>query len=366
MPDPIIRVLVVDDSAVTRKVLREVIQSDPNMKVVAVASNGQEALQQIDAYQPDVVTLDVQMPIMDGLATLDEIFVRCPVPVIMVSALTKLGAKTTLDALERGAVDCVLKPDAKATSLPMFREELLKKIRSSAGIDVRRILAIRQERRSRRLWPTQTTPVVKPTLESGMEELAEVCIALGISTGGPSALTVLFENLRAPMPPIVIVQHMPLHFTGPLAWRLDSLSEISVKEAEADDVLKANQALIAPAGHHLSLRRSGKQVRVTIEDGPQVSGHRPSVDVMMLSAAKIFGPRCLGVIMTGMGRDGVDGCAAIRAAGGYVLGQNEATSDVYGMNKVAFQSGHVDRQFPLDDSATVIAAAVERLQNPVA
>jgi two-component system, chemotaxis family, protein-glutamate methylesterase/glutaminase len=362
MPPKNIRVLVVDDSVVIRKILRELIQSDPDMQVVGTAADGREALDQIEVFRPDVVTLDVQMPNMDGLATLDAIFARQPIPVIMVSALTKLGAKTTLDALDRGALDCVLKPDPGTNTTAAFREELLRKIHSSAGIDMRHILAIRQKRRARRCRPPCPAPVAKPLLDMGAEELAEMCVAVGISTGGPSALTVLFNVLRPPMPAIVVVQHMPLRFTGPLACRLDALSELSVKEAEADDVLRPNHVLIAPAGRHLLLRRSGNLVRVALNDEPPQSGHRPSVDVMMQSAAKVFGPRCLGVIMTGMGSDGVSGCAAIRAAGGYVLGQDEASSDIYGMNKAAHQAGHVDRQFSLDDAATVIGTGVERLK----
>lgn len=356
-----IRVLVVDDSTVTREVLRELIQSDPDMRVVGTAADGREALDQMEAFHPDVVTLDVQMPNMDGLATLEAIFARQPIPVIMVSGLTRIGAKITLDALERGALDCVLKPDPGANTTAAFREELLRKIRCGAGIDVRRILAIRQKRKARLRSVPSSTPVAKPLTDAGAEELAEMCIAVGISTGGPSALTVLFEVLRPPMPAIVVVQHMPLRFTGPLACRLDALSELSIKEAEADDVLRPNHVLIAPAGRHLLLRRSGNLVRVALDDGPPQSGHRPSVDVMMQSAAKAFGPHCLGVIMTGMGRDGMDGCATIRAAGGYVLGQDEASSDVYGMNKIAHQAGHVDRQFSLDDAAAAVRMEVTRL-----
>jgi two-component system, chemotaxis family, protein-glutamate methylesterase/glutaminase len=360
MTAKIIRVLVVDDSMVMRAVLRELIQSAPDMKVVGTAADGQEALGQIEAFRPDVVTLDVEMPTMDGLAALEAILARQPVPAIMVSAVTKLGAKTTLDALDRGAVDCVLKPDPGADATDSFREELLRKIRSSAGIDVHRILAIRRERKVRRSQLPRPA-AAKPLLETGAEDLAGMCVAVGISTGGPSALTLLFEALRPPMPAIVGVQHMPRRFTGPLACRLDGLSALSIKEAEADDVLRPNHVLIAPAGRHLLLRRSGDSVRVRLEDGPPQSGHRPSVDVMMQSAAKLFGANCLGVIMTGMGRDGVDGCAAIRAAGGYVLGQDEATSDVYGMNKIAYLSGHVDRQFSLDDAARSVSMEVTRL-----
>jgi two-component system chemotaxis response regulator CheB len=193
-------------------------------------------------------------------------------------------------------------------------------------------------------------------------ELVGRCVAIGISTGGPPALAQLFDALGPPMPPIVVVQHMPSSFTKPFACRLDSLSELSVKEAATGDVLVPNQVLLAPGGKHLQVRRVGHMVRVVIHDGPAVSGHKPSVDVMMNSVAEAFGGGCLGVIMTGMGRDGADGCRAIRAAGGYTLGQNEATSDVYGMNKVAYVEGHIDQQFALQDAATLITQQVRRLR----
>ena len=255
----------------------------------------------------------------------------------------------------------MLKPGSDASSRAAFREDLLRATRASVGIDVRRMLAIRRERKSRKHRPSCLTSTAKRLGDAGTDGLSEICVAIGVSTGGPSALTMLFGALRPPMPPIVVVQHMPLHFTGPLATRLDALAELSVKEAAADDVLRPNQVLIAPAGCHFRLRRGAEVVRVALGEGPPVSGHKPSVDVMMASVAKQFGPRCLGLIMTGMGRDGVDGCAAIRAAGGFVLGQNEATSDVYGMNKAAFVAGHIDRQFALDDAATVVSMEVKRL-----
>jgi two-component system chemotaxis response regulator CheB len=197
---------------------------------------------------------------------------------------------------------------------------------------------------------------------AALSELAAKCVAIGISTGGPPALAQLFETLRLPMPPIVVVQHMPPSFTKPLAWRLDSLSDLSIKEAAQGDVLEPNHVLVAPGGKHLQVRRLGGAVKVVIRDGPVVSGHKPSVDVMMNSVAEAFGTGCLGVIMTGMGRDGADGCRAIRAAGGYVIGQDESTSDVYGMNKVAYVEGNVDRQFALDEAAAVIAHQVRRLR----
>jgi two-component system chemotaxis response regulator CheB len=381
-----IRVLVVDDSAVIRSLIADSIAATSGMKVVGQAEDGRRALEMLDAVRPDVITLDIQMPRMDGLATLDAVLAKRPIPVIIVSSLTKLGAEITLDALDRGAVDYLAKPDYVAKTRAALQEELPRKIRMAAGCDVRRIVEIRRGQRQRiaqRAAAQGTNSTCgKPLSGHGPSDgrlsaanhggglaaspaaaaLAGKCIAIGISTGGPPALAQLFAAIRPPMPPIVVVQHMPPNFTKPLAWRLDSLSDLSVKEAASGDVLEPNHVLIAPGGKHLQVRRLGDVVKVVIRDGLPVSGHKPSVDVMMKSVADAFAGVCLGVIMTGMGRDGADGCQAIRAAGGYVIGQDEATSDVYGMNKVAHVEGHVDRQFALDDAATVIAHQVRRLR----
>ena len=360
-----IRVLVVDDSALMREMICDGIEKAPAMEVAGCASDGDKALEALDRINPDVVTLDIQMPNRDGLSTLDEILTRRPVPVLMVSAHTRLGADITLDALDRGAIDYVAKPDSRTEAERVFSEELPRKIRSVAGTDVKRILEIRHARKQRRQEHRQRRQqqqaVSKQAPETGPTELADKCIALGISTGGPPALRSLFENLRPPMPPIVVVQHMPPNFTKALAWRLDGLSQLAIKEAAEGDRLQMNQVLIAPGGVHLELKRMGSLVQTKLRDGPQVSSHKPSVDVMMKSAAAIFGSRCLGVIMTGMGRDGSDGCGEIRRAGGYVLGQDEDSSDVYGMNKVAFVEGNVDRQFSLDEAARTLGLHVRRL-----
>jgi two-component system, chemotaxis family, protein-glutamate methylesterase/glutaminase len=347
-----IRILVVDDSAVSRAIICDQIEAAVGMSVAGRCRDGRTALEKIAALQPDVVTLDLQMPGMDGLAVLDAMFAINPIPVIMVSSLTYAGAAVTLDALERGAVDYVPKPEKGGIRDQAFGEELLSKIRGAINVDVRRMIALRKRRR---VAPKLSSPpVVKPTADACPAELANKCIALGISTGGPPALTRLLSELRPPMPPIVIVQHMPPQFTGPLAGRLNSLSALSVREASDGDTVEANGVLIAPGGKHLEISRRGSRVRVSTRDGEPVSGHKPSVDVMMNGAAEAFGPNCLGVIMTGMGRDGVNGCRAIRRAGGYVLGQDEASSDVYGMNKVAFVEGNVDQQFALSDAAATI------------
>lgn len=359
-----IRVLVVDDSAVIRQQICDSVNAASDMEVAGTASNGRQAIKAFGATQPDIVTLDVQMPDMDGLATLDEILAKRPLPVIMVSGLTQLGANVTFEALERGAMDYVAKPERREEVEAILGDDLLRKIRSFVGADVKRILQIRKERAERaKNRPPRRPSVAPPTepVEAIEPDAAQSCIAIGISTGGPPALASLFESLRPPMPPIVVVQHMPAHFTRPFAWRLNALSQLSIKEAETGDTLRPNHVLIAPGGTHLELRRQGEQVKAVLRDGPPVSSHKPSVDVMMKTAASIFGPRLIGVIMTGMGRDGADGCGAIRAAGGFVLGQDEASSDVYGMNKVAFVEGHVDRQFDLNEAALVIRNQVRRI-----
>jgi two-component system, chemotaxis family, protein-glutamate methylesterase/glutaminase len=363
-------VLVVDDSAVMREMICDFLAGAAGIEVVATAANGRKALEMLDDVNPDLVTLDVQMPEMDGLATLDAILKKRPLPVIMCSSLTTRGAATTLDALERGALDYVAKPEGGAPAVhASLREELVRKVRTMAGTDVRRMLRIRRERADRlklrsTLTPSTTITSTNAKATSGdISQFADECIALGISTGGPPALTSLFQSLQSPLPPIVVVQHMPADFTKALAWRLNSITSLTVKEAESGDVLKPNCVYIAPGGRHLHLRKEAGAVKCLIRDGENVSGHKPSVDVMMTSAAEIYGSRCLGVIMTGMGRDGADGCAAIRRAGGYVLGQDEASSDVYGMNKVAFVEGNVDRQFSLDDAANAVTSQVRRMSS---
>jgi two-component system chemotaxis response regulator CheB len=360
-----IRVMVVDDSLVIRKIISDFINETHGMEVVATASDGLKALEAFQSIEPDMVTLDVQMPHMDGLATLEALLHIRPVPVIMVSALTRHGADITLEALDRGAMDYVAKPERGCDTQKALRDDLVKKIRSVAGIDVRRIVEIRRERKKRtaelRLRPTESK---QPSSELAATSLADKCIALGISTGGPPALSCLFEQLQAPMPPIVVVQHMPANFTKPLAWRLNAISPLSIKEAEAGDILRPNHVYIAPGGRHLQLQRQGRSAKVVLRDDPPVSGHRPSVDVLMKTAASIYRDRLLGVIMTGMGHDGVAGCRAIRAEGGYVLGQDEVTSDVYGMNKAAYVEGHVDRQFSLQEAAQILSRQVRNLWQP--
>ena len=365
-----LRVLVVDDSQLIRALISDLLEEATDIEVIGTAADGMEAVRMSRSLKPDVITLDVQMPKMDGLQTLDKILEQQSIPVIMVSATTQLGGQITLDALDRGALDYIAKPEGLKEAETTLRTELIRKIRSVASTDVQRVLRMRRERAEKRqerrdaratageARQTVTTPSAPPSDVSVCDKL----IAIGISTGGPPALASIFELLPGGLPPIVIVQHMPANFTKAFAMRMNSFSKVEIKEAETGDVLKPGHAYLAPGGFHLEVKRNGRNGgKLLVREGDHVSGHRPSVDVMMTSAAQVYGNRILGIVMTGMGRDGSNGCKAVRTAGGYVLGQDEASSDVYGMNKVAFQEGNVDRQFSLDEAPTLIPAQVRRM-----
>ena len=351
------RVLVVDDSSTMRNVICDFISGESDFEVAGTASNGIEAVEKHEELRPDIVTLDLQMPRMQGIDALDAIIERRATAVIVVSSLTKRSAEITMQALERGAFDYISKPDARTDS-DMFLDLLLRKLRASAHADVRRVLEIRQER-MKQLRQRQQSRNCTPQSDkvSEAKKFQNCCVAIGISTGGPPALASLFECLRPPLPPIVIVQHMPEMFTGSFAARLDACSDIKVTEATGGESLRPNEALLAPGGKHLRLiRKRGTVVTDIDQEQPAVSGHKPSVDVMMRDAAAAFVDRCIGVIMTGMGFDGVAGCEAISSGGGLVLGQDEPSSDVYGMNKAAFKAGYVDLQFSLNELPDLIKA----------
>lgn len=354
MKDHPIRVLIVDDSALMRQILKDIIGRDERFEVLGTARDGEEALEKIQTTRPDVVTLDVEMPRLDGLSTLRRIL-RDPLPVIMVSALTQRDADVTLKALELGAVDHIAKPVNLTKTGDAFAEALTNKVHSAAQTDVPRMLRMRKSRSAAHRARQGSLNATSSTGGTGSPIRYENgCIALGISTGGPPALTSFFEACEPPLPPMVIVQHMPENFTKAFADRLDSISPFAIKEAETGDVLESNTVLIAPGGRHLRLERKQNQVITRIVAGEPVSGHKPSVDVMMKSAAQVFGRECLGVIMTGMGCDGADGCVAIGEAGGYVIGQDQESSDVYGMNRAAFLGGGVNEQFSLEELPQVL------------
>jgi two-component system chemotaxis response regulator CheB len=337
----------VDDSAYLRFTLRKHLAADTEIEIVGTARNGVEALQQIDRLDPDVLTLDVEMPMMDGLTTLGKIMETSPRPVVMLSSLTKEGAKETVQALTLGAVDFVAKPTSKG-EIEAIMGEVIKKVKLAVGAQVK------TSRLSAALERAQvgTTVIKRPTrpLENN-----DSVVCIGTSTGGPRALNqvlpALNGNLQAA---IVIVQHMPVGFTRSLAERLDTLSELHVKEAEMGDSLQVGQVLLAPGGYHLEFDQQGK---VNLTKGATVHGVRPAVDVTLSSLATNFGERCTAVIMTGMGRDGTNGCALIHSAGGTVIAEDQSTCVVWGMPRSVLEAGLADEVVGLND----IPAAVESL-----
>lgn len=331
-----IRVLIVDDSATARAVLREILESDPAIEVVATASDAYVARDKIVELKPDVVCLDVEMPRMDGITFLKRLMHYMPIPVVMVSSLTQNGARTTLEALDAGAVDFVGKPHSHIyDGVETMREELLSKIKMASRVRVR-------QRSLQSIQQANTTSLAETTNK---------ILAIGASTGGTEALKDVLMGLPRNAPGTIIVQHMPSNFTGPFAERLNGLCAMEVREARNGDSITPGVVLIAPGDYHMVVRRSGARYYVEIGSGEKVSGHRPSADVLFNSVAKIAGANAIGVILTGMGGDGARGLLAMRNAGSRTIGQDEASCIVYGMPKVAFDLGAVERQLPLQNIA---------------
>jgi two-component system chemotaxis response regulator CheB len=339
-----IRVLVVDDSAVVRQVLTEIINADPALEVMAVAADPYIAAERMKTEMPDVITLDVEMPRMDGISFLQKIMSQHPVPVVMCSSLTAKGSETVLRALEYGAVDIIEKPRLGARQF--FEESRLRicdVLKAASQARLKKIPAGRKE-----VTPKLTADavMVKPATRA-MIQTTEKVVVVGASTGGTEALRVFLEALPADSPGVVIVQHMPEHFTSAFAQRLDGLCRLSVKEAAHNDTVLRGRALIAPGNSHVMLKRSGARYYVEIKDGPLVCRHRPSVDVLFRSAALYAGKNTVGVIMTGMGDDGARGMLELKEAGATTIAQDEATSVVFGMPQEAIKLGGVCRVMPL-------------------
>lgn len=333
-----IKVVVADDSALMRKLIPEMLKSDERIEVVATAMDGLLALKKIEQYQPDVITLDIMMPNMDGITALRHIVSQYRIPVIIVSSLTQRGAKVTMEALEFGAVDFVTKPQkALPGDLSEMASELIAKISAVARLRGRHW-------REKPIPP----PIQKQPLEAtGIEPQKLICI--GISTGGPEALSYMLPRLpRRLAAAIMVVQHMPAGFTAQLAQRLNSRCEMEVKEAEDGDLVLPGRILIAPGGRHMRIKRLPLAVTAVIEEGLPICGHCPSVDTLFTSAATEFGTRAIGVIMTGMGEDGVNGLTQIRQAGGITLAQDETSSVVFGMPRVALMRGAATEALALE------------------
>ena len=351
MSTPKIRVLIVDDSAVVRQTLRDVLESDPEIEVIATAGDPFVAADRIAEQVPDVITLDIEMPRMDGLTFLKKIMSQHPIPVVICSSLAEEGAQSTFRALEYGAVEIVTKPRLGTKQfLEDSRIALCDAVKSAAGARLRTLTP------SHTVEPKLTADAILSPATHAMAETTEKVVVIGASTGGTEALKTVLEALPADTPGIVIVQHMPELFTRAFAQRLDSLCAITVKEAETNDTVIRGRALIAPGNHHLLLKRSGARYYVEVKDGPLVCRHRPSVDVLFRSAARYAGQNAVGVILTGMGDDGARGMLEMKQAGARTIAQDEATCIVFGMPKEAIKLNGVDKILPLQSVAGTMLA----------
>jgi two-component system chemotaxis response regulator CheB len=342
-----IRVLVVDDSAFARVVISREISSDPEIEVAGVAIDGIDAIERIKSIRPDVVTLDIEMPRMDGLSALKRIMVDDPTPVIVLSRLTVEDAETTIQALEAGAIDFVPKSPLVSSgriSLPAGR--LIEKIKLASKVDVRRLTRIAKWHKLR---DTHGDRFKRDQYRISGRSFPKRVVVIGSSTGGPRALCELVPDLPGDIPAsVLIVQHMPAGFTRSLAKRLDQLAQIRVKEAEPGDSIRTGQALVAPGGYHLVVNSDDT---VNLSGMPPKHGLRPAVDVTMETAARVYGDCCIGVVLTGMGHDGRDGAATITRYGGSVIVQDEATSVIYGMPRSVVESGRANKIAPLPEIA---------------
>ncbi|MCJ8519987.1 two-component system chemotaxis response regulator CheB [Pseudorhizobium tarimense] len=354
------RVLIVDDSASVRQTLTAVLSADPEIEVIGAANDPFMAARKIRDDIPDVITLDVEMPQMDGITFLRKLMSQHPIPVVMCSSLTEAGSQTLMQALEAGAVDVILKPKIGAADhLAEAAERIRTVVKSAARAQVGKL---------RRHKPPEATnakltadAVLPPPKAGAMAKTTEMVVCVGASTGGTEALREMLEALPANAPGMVIVQHMPEKFTAAFAKRLNGLCAVEVKEAEDGDAVLRGHVLIAPGGEkHTLLERRGARYEVSVRSGPLVNRHRPSVDVLFRSAARSAGANAMGVIMTGMGDDGARGMFEMHEAGAFTLAQDEATSVVFGMPKEAIARGGVNRIVPLEQIAREILAADRR------
>ncbi|WP_045222660.1 protein-glutamate methylesterase/protein-glutamine glutaminase [Desulfonatronum thioautotrophicum] len=338
-----ISVLVVDDSALVRQALIELLSSDPGIEVIGAAGDPFAAVERMKEVVPDVITLDVEMPRMDGLTFLRKIMAQRPIPVIICSTLTEQGAETTLKALEYGAVDIIQKP--KIGTKKFFEESRIRicdAVKAAASAKLRAYTPVQVK-------PKLTADAVMPmsTQPKAMVKTTEKVVVVGASTGGTEALRILLQALPLDCPAIAVVQHMPENFTAAFAKRLDGICRITAREAQDGDTMLRGQALIAPGNRHMLLKRSGARYYVEIKDGPLVSRHRPSVDVLFRSAARYAGANAVGVIMTGMGDDGAKGMREMFDAGAHTVAQDEQTCVVFGMPNEAIKHGGVRKVMPL-------------------
>ncbi len=337
-----IRVLIVDDSSLIRRMFTELLESDPAITVVDTAFDPYDAREKIKALQPDVITLDIEMPKMDGLSFLEKIMTLRPMPVVMVSSLTQKGAEATLKALELGAVDYVPKSGSRSFDADALKDDLIQKVKAAARAQVKAPGAASAATQERLVLP------------DGAEFSSQQVVALGASTGGVEALKEVVRRFPPNFPPVLITQHMPAAFTGTFAKRMDGVSALSCKEAESGDRVQAGHLYLAPGDRHMVLKKDANGYYLALQDTEPVSGHKPSVDVMFESVAAVAKQHAVGGILTGMGKDGAAGLLAMKKAGSFTVGQDEASCIVYGMPKAAWLAGAVEEQAPLNKIAKTL------------
>lgn len=345
---PVIRVLVVDDSAFMRRVISDMINSEADMEVISTASDGLDAVEKCSLERPDVITMDIAMPNMDGITALEHIMERCPTPVLMLTGISKEEADVTIRSFERGAVDFVAKPSGQISlDIHKIKDELLEKVRYTATVEVRRI----------EIRPTEPVKV-----EKGPPDELKV-VVIGASTGGPQAIAEILSKLpRCLNYAVLIVQHMPPTFTKSFAERLMKHTGLDVKEAEEGDIIEDDAVLVAPGDYHMRIKLRNIEGRmrptITLTNEPRVHNVRPSIDVLMESVGDVFGKNTIGVILTGMGKDGAAGLEVIKQRRGGTIVQDEATSAVFGMPKAAIERVDPERIIPLENIAAGIADMV--------
>ena len=341
-----IKVLVVDDSALIRNLLGEIVKSESDMQLVGAAPDAYVAKKMVQEHNPDVITLDIEMPKVDGLRFLDVLMKARPTPVVMISTLTEAGADATIRSLELGAVDFIRKPKLGVVQgIEEYRELILSKIRMAARSRVR-----------------QQKPATVKTTTALTYSSTEKIIAIGASTGGTEAIKTIVSALPANAPATVITQHMPPGYTSTFAKRLDACSQLKIVEARGDERLLPGHGYLAPGDKHMEIIRSGADYRIRLNDGPRVSGHKPSVDMMFTSLVESAGSNVVASLLTGMGKDGADGLLALKEKGAFTICQNEDTCVVYGMPKVAVSLGAAEKILPLENIAQAMVSQLEKMK----
>ena len=377
-----IKVLVADDSAFMRRVITDLFATQPDFKVLDTAKTGKEAIEKVIKLKPDLLTLDINMPIMDGLSALEVIMKDCPLPVVMVSSITRKGADATIKAMGLGAIDFICKPNGSLSKLDSVADEILAKCRAAAQVKIRKRLngslavfpppvkkplsTVKVEMPERKTFTaTRTTTTltrgnIRQTIKAAGHSSAGRFIVLGCSTGGPNALQEFVPRLPANLPcPVLMVQHMPPGFTASLARRLDEISSISVKEAEDHEPLKPGTVYIAPGNYHMTVAEGSGGREISLNQNAPLGTLRPAADMLFESVAK-YGNEVVSVILTGMGQDGANGMEKIKKAGGYVIAESEETCVVYGMPKAVVDRGLADEVLPIQNIADAAVKALKR------